>query len=170
MNLVNPYSYAVAGVPTFYYAEGWSATPGATGSAELVENGYTYLSKVVISTGGTVTKLGVWTSFVNFSSTVEMALFDSSRNYISGATASTTFASGDDQWHDLTLSHGGLTSGTYYIGLTGNTSSAFQQRANAGASGDGYISYSSGQAAFPASVTSLEILSSNWAYRVEISP
>lgn len=163
---INGQTITGGGSPAYFYSEG--ADVSGAGTETDTTNGQAILSRVVLASGGTVTKLGLYARFVNFSTGLKLALFDSSRNYISGATTTNTVTSGDAQWHDFAISTA-VSSGTYYIGFSTNNDNGIKVNYNTEASGDVYETFDT-YANFPASITGLSSSNTPRVVRLELTP
>ena len=129
------------------------------------------LSKVTFPSAGTVTKLGIWLDFVNASSPLKIAIFNSSRVVV-GSAITNTIASGDAQWHEWTTSITIPSSGTYYIGFSQNGpyAGSLVTRQRSGTSGDSYFTFdATAYTDFPAPA-GLSIGSDSLAVRAEFTP
>lgn len=158
------------GPPSYVYSVGQSVTPTGSGY-NMPKADYAMLAKVTLASGGTVTKLGIWADFINASTPIKLALFDSSRVVI-GSAVSGTITSGDGQWHDIASSITVPSAGTYYIGASNNGAfdGTIVVKVATGASGDSYITFDSGTYTdFPA-VTGLTSNDGNFALRLELTP
>lgn len=159
------------GSPSYVYSVGQTVSP--TGSDSNINKvDFALLGKITLPSAGTVTKLGIWLNFVNASTPIKLALFDSSRVVV-GSSVSGTITSGDGQWHDIASSITVPSSGTYYVGISTDgpyDGSIVTIVDGGGASGDAYLTFDSGMyAAFP-SLTGLSANSGNFAFRVELTP
>jgi hypothetical protein len=155
--------------PTFFYPPLGDVSAG---SGQNVTPDNAALFKIVLPTSGTVTKLGLFTQFVNASTPMKISLFNASRVPV-GSLVTTTLASGDFQWHDYTTSIA-VTAGTYYVGYSSNgtfSGSVQLSFATGGVSGDAYSSTDAGSYAnFPGSLTGLTAATGAHAVRLELTP
>lgn len=167
---INGQTITGGGSPAFYYPPGINVS--VTGTSDYAHtNPNARLAKIVLASGGTVTKLGIYIGFVNASTDIKLCLFDSSRAPI-GSGVTTTIASGDNQWHDFTVSES-VSSGTYYVGYSSNVGfeGALNGKYIAGSSGDSYgTSDASTYANFPGSLTGLSSSTNSIALRLELTP
>jgi hypothetical protein len=161
-----------AGSPTWYYPPGITSNPASLDNSNVVDNAYASLSKVTFPSAGTVTKLGFWTTFTNATSTLKMAVYDSSRVLI-GSGVSASITTGTDVWQEITASVTIPSAGTYYIGFSmdGPYDGSLVGERTTGSSGDLYETFDSGSYGnFPGSLTSLASGSYLWAVRAELTP
>lgn len=160
------------GSPTWYYPTGITSNPSALDNNNIIDNAYAGLSKVTFSSAGTVTKLALYTTFVNATSTLKMAIFDSSRTLV-GSGVSASITTGNDAWQEIAASVTIPSSGTYYIGFSmdGPYDGSLVGERTTGSSGDLYETFDSGSYGnFPGSLTSLASGSYLWAVRAELTP
>jgi hypothetical protein len=161
-----------AGSPTWYYPPGITSNPAALDDNNVVDNAYAGLSKITFSSAGTVTKLGFWTKYTNATSTLKMAVYDSSRVLI-GSGVSASITTGNDVWQEITASVTIPSAGTYYIGLSvdGPFDGSLVGKRTSTSSGDDFQTYDSGSYGnFPGSLTGLASGSYPWAVRAELTP
>lgn len=159
------------GGPSFLYAPGWDVSASGGTEQNFTDVDYVSLVKRTFPSAGTVTKLGIYTVYVNSSSTIKLAIFDASRVPV-GSVVTGTIASGDGQWHDITSSISIPSAGTYYIGIVMDGPYTGSLVGRQGVStGDEYASFDSGAYGnFPGSLTGLTNGNAIWALRAEFTP
>ena len=160
------------GSPTWYYPPGITNDPSALDNNNIIDNAYAGLSKVTFPSAGTVTKLALYTTFVNATSTLKMAIFDSSRTLV-GSGVSVSITTGSGAWQEIAASVTIPSAGTYYIGISqdGPYDGSLVGERTTGSSGDLYETFDSGSYGnFPGSLTSLASGSYLWAVRAELTP
>lgn len=111
------------------------------------------LTKVVPSVSGNATKLRVrvGNNWTGGGATVKVALYDSSTNLLVGATSG-SISSSSNQWVEVTIASTAVTNGTtYYVGSVASTNQIELVSISGQTSGDAYIDWANGYAAFPAS-------------------
>lgn len=159
------------GGPSFIYAAGWDASASGGSEQNITDVDYASLAKITFPSAGTVTKMGLWTVYVNSSSAIKLAIFDSSRVPV-GSAVNPTIASGDGQWHDTASSVSIPSAGTYYIGIAMDgpyTGSLVGRQLSS--TGDEYGTFDSGSYGnFPGSLTGLANGNAIWALRAEFTP
>lgn len=161
---------AGGGVPAWSY----SMLQGVDDDADENSSAGTQLAtRVVAGQSGSITKIGIWVKFVNASTSVKFACYNTALNLL--GSKSGTIGGGDGQWHDLTLDTpiAGITAGDVLWlgqGSNGPFDGSCVYRKKGTLSNSLKADFGSYASFPPSSISSWSTLNQGLLMRVEITP